>query len=93
MRSIIEDCCGPEILKIVDFHETLKHFKSGDNIFTAGQKVEGLYFIKSGKVKVTREAEKGQERIVRLARDGMILGHRGFDGNWHYPVSAVALTD
>jgi len=52
----------------------------------------GIYFIYRGKVKVTIKGENDKEQIVRLAKDGHILGHRGF-GDESYPISASAIED
>lgn len=67
-------------------------FRKGQYIFYESNFVEGLFFIKNGKVKIfyTRE---GQDQIIRLANTGKILGHRGIGGNNIYPISAIALED
>ena len=66
--------------------------KKGQYIFIEGNPVFGIYFIKAGKVKVTSIGHRNKEQIVRLAKDGHILGHRGL-GDDFYPVSAVAMGD
>lgn len=93
MESLIKLCCRKECIEYVDFHRTTHRFSSGDSIFVEGQKVEGLYIIKAGKAKVFTSELDGKQRAVRLAADNDILGHRGFGGDWTYPVSAVALVD
>jgi CRP-like cAMP-binding protein len=65
-------------------------FSKGETIFQEGQKVEGIYFILTGKVKVDM-AWGDKKYIVRVANDGTILGHRGFGLDDVYPVNAVAL--
>lgn len=67
-------------------------FKKGERIFDEGAKVLGIYFINSGKVKVTSYYDEENERILRLSGAGTFLGHRGMT-TAHYPVSGVALTD
>lgn len=66
--------------------------KKEQHIFLEGNPVFGIYFIKQGKVKVTARGNQNKEQIVRLAKDGYILGHRGFGGDL-YPVSAIAMED
>lgn len=65
--------------------------KSGDSIFKIGDEVKGLFFIEKGKVKITTNNDSDSERIIRLASDGDIFGHRGFGGTWIYTISAFAL--
>lgn len=93
MKTMIEECCGPELKSFIELHETHHTYAADKPIFEAGQKVKGLYIVKSGKVKVTKETESGTQLIVRLANEGTILGHRGFAGDWKYPISAYALTE
>lgn len=67
------------------------HFNKGELLFREGDKVEGMYFIYSGKVKVHKKWDDEKELIVRFAGKGDIVGHRGLGGDTHYPVSATAL--
>ncbi|MCB0481413.1 MAG: Crp/Fnr family transcriptional regulator [Flavobacteriales bacterium] len=66
--------------------------KANDTIFEEGDKTQGLFIVNSGKVKiVSRDTER--ETLIRLASSGDIVGHRGFGGDWTYPISAIALVD
>ena len=56
-----------------------------------GAPVNGLFFILKGKVKVFRTGINGREQIVRFAKDGEIIGHRGFGTQEYYSISAAAL--
>lgn len=84
--------CSIEWYPIIDIHKHEVKVNAGDEIFSEGSLVTGVYIIDVGKVKVVSNRNEKSERILRLASDGMILGHRGF-ANKIYPVSAVALTD
>ena len=67
-------------------------FSKNQLIFSEGEKVDGIYFIKKGKIKVHKDSDyRGQ--IIRFAKDGDILGHRGLGGDNFYPVSATAMED
>jgi len=65
--------------------------KKGELLFTEGDLVKGMFFIYSGKVKVHKKWGDDKELIVRLAKQGDIVGHRGIGGDIYYPVSATAL--
>ncbi len=60
-------------------------------IFAEGEAVHGIYFINSGSAKVHKKWGVDKELIVRFARQGAILGHRGMGANPIYPASAHAL--
>lgn len=74
----------------VSFCEKIS-FKPGEIIFKSGDEAKGLFFIQKGKVKITTNNNLDSERIIRLAADGDIIGHRGFGRSWVYTISAVAL--
>lgn len=63
-------------------------------IFIQGTTAGGIYFVSSGMVKVTQKIGNEKERVVRFAKKGDIIGHRGFGINKHpmYSVSASAMS-
>jgi CRP-like cAMP-binding protein len=66
-------------------------FKRGELILSEGDRVEGMYFIRSGTVKVHKKWGEDKEIIIRFATGGDIVGHRGLGKNLFYPISATAL--
>ena len=83
--------CRPEWLNAIDVHRELIHYNRGESIFHEGDTVNGMYFIFSGLVKVHKKWSDNKELILRFAKDGAIVGHRGLGGDIIYPVSATAL--
>jgi CRP-like cAMP-binding protein len=82
--------CTPEWLPAIDAHRTNYSVKKGELLFEEGHEMSGIYFIYKGTFKVHKKwGEK--ELIVRVAKDGDILGHRGLGNDTLYPVSATAL--
>ncbi|MGJ8736082.1 Crp/Fnr family transcriptional regulator [Zobellia laminariae] len=67
--------------------------KKGQQFIMEGAAVTGLFFVLKGKVKVLRTGLHGKEQIVRFAKEGEIIGHRGFGTEESYTISAVALED
>ena len=67
-------------------------YKKGNHIFREGEPIYGIYFIQQGGVKVVTTSLHGREQIVRLAKEGQILGHRGL-GRTYYYFNAVAVMD
>ena len=67
-------------------------FSAGEKIIRQNEPVKGLYFIKTGKVKVTKE-KNNQAFILRFASDNDVLGHRGLDEEKCYCISAECYTD
>ena len=56
-----------------------------------GSSVTGIYFLFEGKVIVYKGALPNNYQVMRLAKTGDIVGHRGMSPEHRYPISAVAL--
>ncbi len=93
MKTFIEEHCTKEWQEFINFHKETKTYGKDEYIFQAGEETKGLYIIDSGKVKITYRQYDGSRRLIRLANNGDILGHRGFGGNWKYPISALTLEE
>lgn len=85
--------CIPEWKDAIAVKKTTFGFKKGQQIFTGGQKVKGIFFINSGAVKVHKQWGAQKELILRFGKTGDILGHRGMGSQAIYPVGASALED
>lgn len=83
--------CVKEWIPAVGAHRKNILLKKGQVIFNEGDPVTGIYFIFSGQVKVHKRWGGEKELIVRFARKGDIVGHRGVGSKMIYPVSATAL--
>jgi CRP-like cAMP-binding protein len=76
----------------VEQKKTLK-CKKGQQFIIEGAPVNGLFFILKGTVKVFRTGINGREQIVRFAKEGEIIGHRGFGTEEYYSIGAIALQE
>jgi len=83
---------SPEWLSWSDSKKFTVNFPANQNVFWENAEVNGLHFIKKGKVKVFSSGLNNAEKIVRLAGNGHIIGHRGYTSE-KYPVSATALEE
>ncbi|MDH5399383.1 MAG: Crp/Fnr family transcriptional regulator [Cyclobacteriaceae bacterium] len=95
MECIINKFCIPDWKTLITHYRQDFVYEEGQNIFLEGQKVEGIYIIYSGKVKIYTSLGDKNIAILRLASDNDILGHRGYRGTDQdsvYPISAVTLT-
>ena len=83
--------CSKDWLPAIDIYRQSFHVNKGEMLFTEGSQVTGIYFIYKGTFKVHKKWTDDKELIVRLAKNGAILGHRGLGNDIYYPVSATAL--
>lgn len=68
-------------------------YKKGQHIFTEGTRGHGLYCVYKGKVKIHKLGAEAKEQIVRLAKEGDVLGYRSLLSNEPYYATASALED
>jgi CRP-like cAMP-binding protein len=81
----------PNIRSFLLKKHTIKCKKSQQFIME-GTPAHGLFFAFKGKVKVLKTGANDREQIVRFAKDGDIIGHRGgFGSSQYYSISAQAL--
>jgi CRP-like cAMP-binding protein len=84
--------CLKEWLPAIDANRKTLQLKKGEQIFSEGEKVTGMFFVYSGAIKVHKKWGD-KELIVRFARNGNIVGHRGLGNELLYPVSATAIEE
>lgn len=83
--------CSKEWLPVINIHRQSFHVNKGELLFTEGSELTGIYFIYKGTFKVHKKWTDDKELIVRIAKNGAILGHRGLGNDIYYPASATAL--
>ncbi|KAB2915982.1 MAG: Crp/Fnr family transcriptional regulator [Bacteroidetes bacterium] len=80
-------------LEELNAYKVSKIVKKSRIIFNEGEKAGGLYCVHEGRAKVYRTDIDGQEQIVRLAKEGDILGYRSLLGNEYYQATAQTLQE
>jgi CRP/FNR family transcriptional regulator len=85
--------CLPQWKNLIALKRSTLFFKKGKKIFREGEAVRGIFFIYEGSVKVSTNWGEQKELILRFAKGGDVLGHRGLGGDRLYPITATALED
>lgn len=67
--------------------------KKSQQFIIEGAPIQGLYFVYKGKIKTVKTGINGREQIVRLTKDGDIVGFRGFGTSNRCLIGASALED
>ena len=80
-------------LKEMSIDKSCGHYKKGQTIFFEGNRPTGMYCINKGKVKIFQTGEEGKEQIIRLAKEGDILGYRSLISGETYGGSAAVIED
>ncbi len=80
-----------EELKQVSDSKTTKIIKKGESIFEEGEKLNGVYCVRSGVSKLSKLSANGKDQIVKLASKGEVLGHRSVISQESTNLSAIAV--
>jgi CRP-like cAMP-binding protein len=83
--------CITEWVPSVEQYKKTIQLNKGEQVFKEGDPVKGIYFLKEGKLKVHKSWDAEKQMIIRFAKPGDVIGHRGLGSNNVYPVSATAL--
>lgn len=70
-----------------------KKYKKGSLIFEQGQVPRGVYYIKSGWVKISKIGADGNEKTLRLVTKNQYIGYLSLIKQWKFQSSAIAVTD
>ncbi len=83
----------PDWWEMIDLKRILIKVKKGQRFIEESNKISGVFFVQDGFVKVHKHWGE-REMIVRFAKKGDIVGHRGISGgNSLSPISATAMKD
>ncbi len=92
LECFINKYCLSGWLEYAEQRKTRKFLSASETIFSEGDHVSGIFVVCSGKVKILLKTSQ-EEKIIRLAGRGQVLGHRGFSDDMIYPISAKTLDD
>ena len=92
LKSIFEEV-GNHELENLSLHKGCNFHKAGQILFQEGGYPAGLYCINHGKIKLYKTGSDGKEQIVRLAKEGDVVGYRALIGGEPYSASAAVLED
>jgi CRP/FNR family transcriptional regulator len=70
-----------------------RRYRKGTIVFEEGDPGDAIYFVKDGKVRITRLAAGGQEQVVRVWGPGSELGLVVLADKAPYPASAQIIED
>jgi CRP/FNR family transcriptional regulator len=77
----------------MDSEKNCSIYKKGQIIFNEGNKPAGVYCVNKGKIKIYQTGEEGKEQILRLAKEGDILGYRALISGEVYSGTAEVMED
>jgi len=97
MKSSIrpnEEAFDPQafLAKVAD-GQTVSNYIERQTLFAQGDPADSIFYIHSGKVKVTVLSNQGKEAVIAILGSGQFFGEGCLAGQTHRMYSAIALTD
>ena len=89
----ILDTCDTHTLTAISTFKISKSLQKGERLFSEGDPVPGVYFIKSGFLKVELNGKQGRPLILQIAGRGAIFGHRANASHPCHTSSATAVSE
>ncbi len=73
--------------------DPVKSYKTGDVVFSTGEKPKGIYYLTKGWVKIIQECEQGEKPVLRLAGSNEFIGYVSLLKKQHYTSSAIVVEE
>jgi CRP/FNR family transcriptional regulator, cyclic AMP receptor protein len=72
---------------------TTEDYRNNQNVFLQGEVADSVFFIQTGRVKLTVTSEHGKEAVVGILNEGQFFGEGSLQGQPVRSVTATALGD
>ena len=93
LTAFISDVAGNNALKKFLEDRKVNQYKKKESIYTEGNFPMGIYYINTGKIKISKSHKYGKELITDLLKEGDFFGYTALLEGSAYNESAEALED
>ena len=94
MEFDLKPVFDPEsFLAKVDGGKTISQFRQGENVFSQGETCDSLFYIQSGKVKITVVSAEGKEAVIAILGEGEFFGEGCLAGQPKRMATSTAVTE
>jgi len=80
-------------LELVNEEKVCTTYKKGQVVFHEGSRPLGVYCVHKGKLRLSQTGDDGKEQILRLVKDGDIMGYRALLTGDPYQASAIVMEE
>lgn len=89
--GIYTELSAPDLEKL-SADQCCQVFRKGVTFIHEGSRPNGVFFVHRGKVKIYKHGD-GREQIIKIAKEGDLLGYRAILAEEQFPVSLKTLED
>lgn len=79
--------------KIIDHSVRMHMYNKSENIYEIGVRPSYIMYIVSGRIKIQKNTDDGNSKILRIFTPGQFFGYRAYFANEAYTSQAVAMED
>ncbi|SJZ83840.1 CRP/FNR family transcriptional regulator, anaerobic regulatory protein [Selenihalanaerobacter shriftii] len=90
--SIFEGLSNKELLMVPSFAKG-RLYEGGEILFNEGEKMEAIYLIKSGQVKLSRLFKNGKEITLQIISSDQVLGENALFSDSEHAFTATVVED
>lgn len=90
--SLLRTCDKPTLMAI-SAYKFPRSLQKGERLFSEGDPVRGVCFIKQGLLKVELNGKQGRPLILQIAGKGSVFGHRANTNHSVHTFSATAVSE
>jgi len=72
---------------------SITSYKSGDTVFSQGDRADDVFYVRDGKIKITIVSQRGKEAVIAIVPAGEFFGELALNGQRIRPATAVAMED
>lgn len=90
--NLFKNLSTPDLERI-SVRKDQRFLRRGETLFEEGESPKGIYCIRSGICKLTKLCTNGNSQIVRIIKNGTLLGQRSLIGQEKVNLTATAVSD
>jgi CRP-like cAMP-binding protein len=93
VSNFVFDTTTLEEKDFLESEKSCSNYKRGDVIYREGSRINGVFCINSGVLKIYKTGSDGKEQIVTFAKEGDIIGYRSVLSNEPACTTAQVIQD
>lgn len=90
--SILNNCDTQTLIAVSTF-KIVKSLHKGEKLFSEGDRIQGICFIKKGFLKVELNGKQGRPLILNITGCGSVFGHRANAAHPYHSCTVTAVSD
>lgn len=92
-QNLLQERLSPDMYRQYSQSCKIMSYQKGETIFEDGEFPKGVYLINEGTAKLSKSGPYGKDQILRIIKDGDMIGYRSLLLGENFQAKAEAITD